>query len=547
MCRTLPDRGRKQALAALGLLFAASAAAQDLPTLSELEQRGVTIGRVNIEIENVFDTTDPAEDKRLYHWANRVHRPTRPSVVREVLLFAGGDPLVEQLLAESARLLRNRGYVAEAAITAGTYDPATNTVDVNVWVRDSWSLEPDIKLSRSGGENEYGIGFVEDNILGLGKSITLSYSSDVDRDQRLFGYSDSNVAGSRKRLAVTAVDLSDGRQFRVSTGRPFYALDTRWSVEGDAVDDVRIDPIYDRGKTIDEFRHHTRFVSIQGGRSPGLLDGMAKRWLAGLTLDEDEFQAKPGFGPPILLPRNRRLIYPWAGIHWIGDDYRKVTEFDDMGRTEDLSLGLNFFARLGVASPKLNSDRRAILLDVSAARGFEPGGPGNLAQFSVAASARSEKQGIANSVVSFSGRFARRNFGDELFLVSLRAVLGNNLDAENQVLLGGDNNLRGYPLRYQAGERSAVLNIEQRFYTDWYPFRLIRVGYAFFFDAGRVWGNDPRTTPNSGTLYNVGMGLRLSSPRSSGGSVVHLDFAFPLNAPADIDNLQIVIEKKATF
>jgi hemolysin activation/secretion protein len=167
--------------------------------------------------------------------------------------------------------------------------------------------------------------------------------------------------------------------------------------------------------------------------------------------------------------------------------------------------------------------------------------------FSSRAETREENGDLVNTIVSLSGRYMRRNFDDELFLVSLQTVFSNRLDAENQVMLGGDSNLRGYPLRYQTGEQSVLLNIEQRFYTDWYPFRLIRMGYAFFLDAGRVFGDDPRMTPNLGALYDVGIGLRLTSPRSSGNSVVHIDLAFPINAPADIDNAQFIIEKKATF
>ena len=250
---------------------------------------------------------------------------------------------------------------------------------------------------------------------------------------------------------------------------------------------------------------------------------------------------------PVLLPEDRRLVYPWAGIQWIGDDYRQVMDLNDMGRTEDISLGLNLFARIGIATPQLDSDRRAILFDLSADRGWEPRGSGSLFQISASATTRSEHNELQNTIVAFSGRYTQRNLGDELFLMSLTTVIGNRLDAENQILLGGDSNLRGYPLRYQSGEKSAVLNVEQRFYTDWYPFRLIRVGYAFFFDAGRVWGSDARGSEPLGPLYDVGMGLRLSSPRSSGRSVVHIDLAFPINAPADIDDVQIVVEKKATF
>jgi hypothetical protein len=66
-------------------------------------------------------------------------------------------------------------------------------------------------------------------------------------------------------------------------------------------------------------------------------------------------------------------------------------------------------------------------------------------------------------------------------------------------------------------------------------------------DAGRVRGEDVRGTTQHGALYDVGLGLRLSSPRSSGRSIVHIDLAFPLNGPADTDSLQLVIETKATF
>jgi hypothetical protein len=534
-------------VAMFGLALHGDLRAQELPTMAELEARGATIGRIIPDIENVFDPNNPGEDKRLYRWANRVHITTRESVVDDILLFDEGDPLSAQALDESSRLLRERGFVADAAISVVGYDPAENTVDVRVWMRDSWSLEPDLKLSRSGGETEFGMGFVEDNLFGLGKSVTISYSSDIDRDQVLFGYQDDNLRGSRKRLNTSFVDMSDGHRYGITIGRPFFSLDTKWSVDGSFLDDSRVDSIYDLGDPIDEFRHDTRAISIQGGRSRGLVDGLARRWYAGLTYDEDTFRESPDFGPAVLLPEDRKLVYPWAGFQWIGDDFREVINLNDMGRTEDISLGLNLFTRLGLASPKLGSDRRAVVFDFSADRGWEPGGQGNLFFFSASAQTRIESGDLNNTIVALQGSYMHRNLGENLFLASLTTVLGNHLDAENQILLGGDNNLRGFPLRYQSGERSALLNVEQRFYTDWYPFRLIRFGYAFFLDAGRVWGEDPRGTPNLGALYDVGVGLRLTSPRSSSRSVVHIDLAFPINAPEDIDSVQLIVEKKSSF
>jgi hemolysin activation/secretion protein len=146
-----------------------------------------------------------------------------------------------------------------------------------------------------------------------------------------------------------------------------------------------------------------------------------------------------------------------------------------------------------------------------------------------------------------NARYFRRNFEKHLFSVSLNALVGDNLDPEQQVLLGGDNGLRGYPLRYQAGEQRAILTAEQRFFTEWYPWRLLRVGYAVFADAGQVRGRDPRAKPSLGTLYDVGVGLRLSSPRASGRSIVHVDLAFPLNGDPTIDKVQLIVETKGSF
>jgi outer membrane protein assembly factor BamA len=556
MARCKNRRGSWAALAISALLYV-QARAQDPAAASgpippdldpqTLQQRGAVIGAVNIRIDNVFDLSAAGEDKPLYRWANRVHVRTRPRAVQDVLLFKPGDPFQARLLEESARSLRTRNFIAEATVQPQSYDAATNTAVVDVWVRDAWSLEPDIKFSRSGGETEYGIGISEDNLFGRGKSLAASFSSDVDRDEALIGYSDRNVKGTRTRLDVGFANTSDGDRIRLDAGRPFYAFDTRWSIAGNLLDDERIDSIYDVGEVIDEFKHETRFVSIQGGLSRGLIDGKAKRWFAGFTYEEDEFFPTSEMPQPLLLPENRKLAYPWIGWQFIAEDFRQTSELNAMGRIEDISLGLDMFINVGMATEAFGSDRRATIVTAGARKGWEPGGSGRLLLLEATAEARDERDGVHNSVISTRARYYHRNFGRQLFSASLTTVFANKLDAENQVLLGGDNGLRGYPLRYQSGERSTIVTIEQRFFTDWYPFRLLRVGYALFMDAGRVWGTDSRGTPHLGNLYDVGVGLRLTSPRASSGSVIHIDLAFPLNGDQSIDNVQLIIEKKSSF
>ena len=514
--------------------------------LDELVRRGARVGHIEIVVQNVFDTTNPEESKRLYQWANRVHVTTRENVVENVLLFAPGDRFDPRLLAESARLLRSRNFLVEARVEPAAYHEETNTVDILVVVRDGWSLSPEIEIGRNGGENELGFGVEESNLLGTGKGLTVSYTTDVDRDEVYLGYSDPNVRGSRARLDVVLADTSDGDRLSIAAGRPFFALDTRWSVAGLVLDEERVQTIYELGETIDEFSHQRRSFSVEGGWSRGLRGDRALRWLAGVTYDEHRFTLAPDVPGALLLPPDRKLVYPWVGFQLIEDDFRVMTELNDIGRTEDVPLGLNVKAKLGFAAESFGSDRRSTLLDIAASKGWEPG-RGQLFLVDSALSARREGGEVRNAILSLGARYYHRNLEHHLFLASLHATASRRLDPELQVLLGGDNGLRGYPLRYQSGEHSAVLTLEQRFFTDWYPLRLFRVGYAVFLDVGRVWGQDPRTTEPVGTLANVGAGLRLTSPRSSSRQVVHIDLATPLNQRDAVDSWQLTIETKRSF
>jgi hemolysin activation/secretion protein len=134
-----------------------------------------------------------------------------------------------------------------------------------------------------------------------------------------------------------------------------------------------------------------------------------------------------------------------------------------------------------------------------------------------------------------------------VFFASVCGTLTSHRDPEEQLLLGGDNGLRGYPLRYQAGDASALVTLEQRFYTDWQPLKLFNVGAAVFFDAGRTWGRDEFAPAPAGWLKDVGIGLRLGSARSGLGNVLHIDLAFPLDGDSDIDSMQLLIETRKSF
>ena len=77
---------------------------------------------------------------------------------------------------------------------------------------------------------------------------------------------------------------------------------------------------------------------------------------------------------------------------------------------------------------------------------------------------------------------------------------------------------------------------------------LFNVGAALFFDQGRAWDS----VNDNPALRDIGIGLRLSPTRtgahgSGTQTVIHLDIAKPLDAPADIRSLQWLIQVKSRF
>jgi hemolysin activation/secretion protein len=120
----------------------------------------------------------------------------------------------------------------------------------------------------------------------------------------------------------------------------------------------------------------------------------------------------------------------------------------------------------------------------------------------------------------------------------------HNLSTDQQLLGGGDTGLRGYPSRYQWGNRSYLVSVEERYFSDIYIARIVRVGLAAFVDAGRTWFSDGPGGDGYGTLADVGLGFRFESTRTRQDRVLHVDFAFPLVDGPDVQSMQILLVVK---
>jgi Omp85 superfamily domain len=516
---------------------------EPVPEDEQLQARGARIGRVAIQVDPVFEQTQPLAAP--YRLANSLHIPTRERTIEQQLLFGSGQLYDRRLLDESERLLRDQRYLNDASITPVRYNE-DGTVDMVVRVHDVWTLNPGLSFGRSGGENRSSAQLEDANFLGLGKRLSLERSSNVDRTAWELGYQDPNVFGSRWKLGLGLSSSSDGSERAFALARPFYSLDCPWGVNIEAADTTSAVSRYSLGEVVQRFDMQERQFDFGGGVSTGLHEGWVTRYLAGVRYDSRTFLPRPQ-DPGAILPDDRTFAYPWVGIEVIEDEYITARNLDQIGRTEDLYLGRRARLEVGFASPAFGSTRPAVMLDAALQAGADLGQERYLIH-ELALQGRVAEGGFENLVLELDSRYYQRHSPKRVFFAELETTLTSNLDAEEQLLLGGDSGLRGYPLRYQAGSASTLITLEERFYTNWQPLKLVNVGAAVFVDAGRTWGQDAFAAKPAGWLADVGFGLRLGSARSGLGNVLHIDLAFPLNRSAsDIDGVQLLIETEQSF
>lgn len=514
------------------------------PSFAQLEAAGARVGTIRVVTHDIFDTDDPREDKWLFRVANKLHIQTRAEVIERALLFKSGDLVSVRTIEETERLLRSNRYLYDVRIKPmAVHD---DVVDIEVSTRDTWSLDPGLSAGRQGGANSTSFGLREYNLLGTGITLGIGRSSNVDRSSTTWSLSNSQLFGTRALLDYSHATSDDGRRDAIQLARPFYALDARRAAGLEAFDDNRIDPIYNAGRIASQYRHRQRSAEVFGGLSPGLVDGWTQRYSFGLSLKDDRYAIEPGLAAPAQLPDDNRLVGPFVRFELIEDRYDRELNRNLIGRPEFFALGLASRVQLGYASRGFGSTQDTVLFSGSISRGFQPAADHTLtasAKVSGQYAGGQSQRVVAGTQVQYYWPHAPR----WLFFAGGSADAVKRGTPEDLLQLGGDSGLRGYPLRYQAGTRRALLTVEERFYTDIYLWRLFRIGGAAFFDHGRAWGGADVNVDKPGWLSNAGFGLRIVSARSAFSNVLHVDLAFPLNATADIRKTQFLVKTKTSF
>jgi outer membrane protein assembly factor BamA len=521
---------------------AAARAPNPLPTLTELEAAGAVIGEIRINTQNIFDPDDARESALLYRWANALHIKTRPSIIEHSLLFQKGEKLSVKRIDETERLLRSNAAIYDVSIQAVAY--RDGVVDIEVKTFDTWSLTASVNLKRAGGANTTGLKFQERNFFGTGLSVGLSSSSNADRKGTEFEVSHRHLLGNWTEIGYKIGSYDDGSSQAFSFARPFYALDARWAAGiSSSSEDSRISS-YNAGVLADQYQRKQQKTEVFGAWSRGLVDGWTKRYYLGVKFQDDSFSQAPAFTSPAL-PASQRLVTPYVRLDVVQDDFEKLSNLDQVGRAEYIPNGFALQTQLGRSLTALGATRNLWDYQAAVSDGFMLFGHQLLASASIKGQYGEGRN--AHQVLSMAAKYYVEHHAQRRLYIGASGSATSSADAVDQLQLGGDNGLRGYPSRYQNGQRRALLTVEERFYSDAFIWRLFRVGGAVFYDVGRAWGGPNQSKTNAGWLSDAGFGLRFFSVRSAKSTVLHLDFAFALQRDQAIKPFQVLFQTKTSF
>ena len=219
---------------------------------------------------------------------------------------------------------------------------------------------------------------------------------------------------------------------------------------------------------------------------------------------------------PDPFPADRRLAYPWIGFERVEDRFDTAANFDRIDRTEDIQLGQQISAMVGFSDHAFGADDVTRLVWRARLRNALLHGDSQLFGYDV--NLRSywnyDTDAVENLWATAQFDYRLRQAQRFTLATGVQVRYVDNLTADEQLLGGGDTGLRGYPSRYQSGDVSYNLTLEERYLSDWYIARILRVGLVGFVDVGRTWFSDGPNDAGYGTLADVGFGLRLDSTRT---------------------------------
>ncbi len=501
---------------------------------SSAVQSGV-LGDIRIFRQDIF----PGSRRWLYVRANRWHVPTKERVIVDALPFVPGDAVSSADLDEAERLLRARPYFFDARVLPRTI--CRDRVDIDIVVREVWTLTPALSLTRSGGESDAMIGLADSNWRGTGRRVALVLEREPTHTGVDFTLQDPVYPKRWARdLSLTVADKREG--FRIGAHQPFYALDTPMA-QGVSLSHSEVEQsLYLNGHKVLTYDVERNEANLYAGRRLATESAAVIRGFLGLRLIDKEVQLQDS---PAETQRYR-FRYPYLRIAWLQNDFTKVRNLGRIGLVEDLNLGWEGWLELGVSTQWLDASANYLHFNSRLGKRWLYDTVHYLStDVSIGGRLNTDTNRSENVLSTMGVRYLYKASERWRTHVAVELAKGENLDTATTLQLGGRTGLRGFPRNYQAGSKRYTVSLEQRLHTRQEPLDLFRMAYVAFVDVGRSWysnRNDEFGTPETrGVIADVGVGIRLESIRTGSKRVLHIDVARPVRSDNGTDGYEFGI------
>jgi surface antigen Omp85-like protein len=488
---------------------------------------GLPIARVEIEARGIFDPVPRGRLAPGYRLANRLHVRTRASTLRDQVLFAPGERWSEARAKESERALRALDIFNHVRVRGAR---SGDSAVVTVLTRDAWTTSPEFSLERGGGRLFGSFQLAERNLLGRAQYVAIAYREEPTGISRSVHVADPGVAGTRVKLSAGASGGSVGTTRSVALGMPFYSEDAPLSfgISGEyASTKARL---FDSGVEVARFdRRADRVEAFVGrgtryGRTIGRVIGSFLVWDRTFGANVPAPGAPPEFGGGDERVRVRRFAIEGQLLRPAFVERRRVDQLDGV---EDFDLGRSLGLAAGFSARSLGGSANEGYAGLRMGAGVEARRAG-FGWFRLGMSSRLPA-GPREAMAQLDARWVNQAIPRHTLVLAALGAAGWRTERDFQLVVGGLNGLRAHAVNALAGDQLWRFNAESRWLIGREYLHVVSLGAAAFWDAARTWG------PGSGDLawqHDVGLGLRVSLPRSAVNRVARFDVAWPVSRSA---------------
>jgi hypothetical protein len=493
----------------------------------------MVIRAIQLERRDIFD---PHERSWLARLANALHFETRAPTIRRELLFHVGEPYDSARVAESERNLRGLGVFRKVQIDSVHTDTG---VVMKVLTKDGWSTRADWRFRSAGGEVEFTIGMVEDNLLGTASSASVRYRKTPDRSTVALGFRRPRLFLGRVGLGLAYENRSDGRLNLVSLEQPFYALTSPFGFRFDAEDrDERVLRFFEGARRAQDTLSR-RYSLVRGSAAWALRKSSEGYLRVGVQAQvrRDDF-----------LPQGSGLIFPRSVtgafgpyLSWNRARFLVTQGVAGFAREEDVDLGTTVRAGFNLAPKALGYERDGIAPSVSARAGAEI--PGGFGYVEALAGGLYTSAGLDSGVVQLAATAVTKPFPGHVAIVHAEAGWLENPLPGAEFDLGLGSGPRAFRSHAFTGDRTVFATAEYRVTVVDDFLGLMGLGIAGFVDHGGAWyaGSARRLG------WDAGLGLRVGASRASDTEALRFDLARRFANDAETGGWVVTVGKGFVF